>query len=340
MSGMTRTDITIAIASVAALQHGTISRAQAIGCGAGDSFIMRRVRSGDWVRLHPGVFAVAGAPATYERDQWAGFLALGARAVQSHEVALYVEGVTRVPRWPLTFTVPHGGHVRLAGIFAHQIDDLEAWHVMTSPIGLPMSTPARALVEVAATLRPRHLADVVDDAVIELRLTTYVRISSVLHSVLRPGKPGMAKMAEILTARLDEQPVVGSVAEQQFFEALSAQGVPLPRRQVALPGRGPVEGVVDGLYAFERVITEVDGRTWHSRIRARAIDAARDLQALRNGYQPLRVPYELLVDDPDQVVSDVAAVLAVRRELMIAAGHPVPHDLPPLPDLRQWPGAA
>ncbi len=223
-----------------------------------------------------------------------------------------------MPRRPLTFTVAHGGHPRIPGAFVHQIDDLRLGHVITSPFGIPISTPARALVECAATLGKKHLSDVLEDAVIVHQLTTYERVSAVLLQVSRPGKPGIARMADVLNQFMDGQPPPGSIAEKRFIEALAARGVPPPARQVALPGRGPVDGIVDTCYAYEKLIIEIDSRRWHTRIQDRKRDQDRDMQAARVGYQTLRVGWEQIDQEPDQMCADLAETLAVRRALFDA----------------------
>ena len=43
-------------------------------------------------------------------------------------------------------------------------------------------------------------------------------------------------------------------------------GVPLPGRQMLLPGRGPVRGLVDAAYPDARIVIEADGRTYHTRL--------------------------------------------------------------------------
>jgi hypothetical protein len=307
------------IAATAARQHGMFSRAQVLECGGDDPLIRRRLRHGAWVRIHPGVHAIAGTPESYERDLWAAFLAIGPHATITHETALFLHGVEHVPRRPLTFTVAHGRHPRIDGAFVHQIDDLRPSHMRTSAIGIPISTPARALVECGATLGGKHLLDVVQDAVIVHQLTTYERVSGVLLQVSRPGKPGVSKMAGILGELMDGQPPVGSIAEKRFIEALVARGLPLPDRQVPLPGRGPIEGIVDACYQDERLIVEVDSRRWHTRIRDLKRDQDRDVQAGKAGYQTMRVGWERIVHETEDLCADLSDLLDARRALFDGA---------------------
>ena len=47
-----------------ATQHGVVSRAQVLAAGITPRMIDRRVRGGEWLRLHPGVYALAAVPTT------------------------------------------------------------------------------------------------------------------------------------------------------------------------------------------------------------------------------------------------------------------------------------
>lgn len=299
------------LAPSVARQFGAFSRHQVFASGGSQTVIRKRLRSGIWIPLHAGVYAVAGSPDTLQRQIWAAHLAIGLHSVISHELSLALSGVQSVPSRPFTFTVPHGGHHRIAGAVVHQIDDLESRHT-TSWKGVRITTPARAAVEVAATLPFRLLGDVLDEAVITRRITTYERISAVLLDVARPGKPGVDKLARLLHDRLDGEPVPDSILERDFFAALEAGGLPRPERRVELPNRGEMRGIVDAMYTDARVILEVDGRRWHDRNRDRKRDYDRDMTAARSGYQTLRFVHEHVRKEPSEVCETIADVRAVR----------------------------
>lgn len=298
------------MARLAARQAGAFSRAQALALGFTDPSIRRRLRAGVWVRTHPGVYGLAGVPPTWHGEVWAAFLAVGPMAAVTHETSLMVHASEHVPPRPITLTVPHGGHPRVRGAFVHQIDDLHPAHVVTVD-GLPVSTAARAMVEVAATLGPRHLGRVLDDLVFDKR-TQYPEVAARLAEVARPGKPGVAKLAAILDERSDEAVPAGSELERAMLSALVGGGLPAPQPQMALPGVGAVEGLVDAAYPECRLILEADGRRWHTRVRDLARDHARDNQAARAGWQTLRFLHEAIRHDPDGVCATVADVREVR----------------------------
>ena len=301
-------------ALLASRQSSAFSRQQALAAGATDPMIARRLASGRWTRAHPGVYVLTGSSPSWIQDVWCAWLAAGPGATVTHESALRLHGVERTAPRPVTLTVPHGSHARVAGAIVHQIDDLAPTHV-TSMNGLPVSRVARAVVEVAATVGERRLGDIVDD-VVWGRRASLLRVSACLRQVARPGKPGIARLARVLDARSDGPVPAGSDLEWSMFRALVAGGLPAPARQTPLPGRGLAEGLVDASYSDARVILEADGRRWHTRIRDLAEDHVRDAEAARVGWETLRFVYEQIAEEPEEVCATVADVRAVRLGLL------------------------
>lgn len=309
---MTKHSIDALIARPAVRQCGVFSRAQALAVGMTDSSILRRLRSGRWLTLHPGVYLLAGVPPTWHTEIWAALLAAGRSASVTHETALRLAGSPHIAPRPITLTVPHGAHPRVAGAVVHQIDDLRPHH-LTVIEGLPASRPARAVVEVAATLGHRRLGRVLDDLVFDRR-TSYAEVGVALAEVARPGKPGVTALGAVLDDRSDAAVPADSELEQALFAALVAAGLPRPEPQRTLPGTGAVTGVVDAAYPDCRLILEADGRRWHTRVADLRRDHERDAEAARVGWQTLRFLYEQIVQDPDGVCSVVADVRAMRSD--------------------------
>jgi hypothetical protein len=302
------------ISLLASRQASAFSREQVLAAGATDPMVARRLRSGRWTRAHPGVYVLTGSSPSWIQDVWCAWLAAGPAATVTHESALRLHGVERTAPRPITLTVPHGSHARVAGAIVHQIDDLAPAHVV-SMNGLPVSRVERAVVEVGATVGERRLGDLVDD-VVWGRRASLLRVSACLRQVARPGKPGIAKLARVLDARSDGRVPAGSVLERSMFGALSAGGLPAPSRQTPLPGRGLTEGLVDASYSDARIVLEADGRRWHTRIRDLAKDHVRDAEAARVGWETLRFVYEQIVEEPQEVCATVADVRATRLGLV------------------------
>jgi very-short-patch-repair endonuclease len=248
---------------------------------------------------------------------WAAVLAAGGGALVSHESAALLHGATGLSPLPITLIAPHGAHHRLSGIRVHQIDDVHRRH-RTRVDGLPVVTPARSIVDLASCLEHDRLGDVADDLV-RLRATTWPAIGGAFNDVVRPGKPGMARLARLLDDRCGSEVPAQSKLEQALFTALAAGGLPPPVRQMPIPGR-PRRlggGLVDAAYPDAGIVIEADGRTYHMRLIDMRRDRERDAQVIKAGWVPLRFMYPQVVRDPDGVCADVAATRAVRLHQLV-----------------------
>ena len=108
------------IATIAARQHGVVSREQLLDAGVTRAQIALRVRTGRLVAIHRGVYLVGPIPAELAYSQ-AALLACGPNAVLSHRSAAWVWGLTRYsPRAHPWVTVPHDKHVLRPKIVVHR----------------------------------------------------------------------------------------------------------------------------------------------------------------------------------------------------------------------------
>jgi very-short-patch-repair endonuclease len=314
---MHTTSLDARIGLVANRQACAFTWAQARSCGFGRATIGRRLRSGAWVRRIPGVYALAGAPTTRWLELWSGVLAAGEAALVSHESGALAHGARGLPPHPVTLTARHGSHHRLPGITVHQIDDV-ARHHRTTIGGLPVVTAARSVVDLASRLPLDRLGDVADDLV-QARATSWPAIGAVVRDVLRPGKPGIVTLASLLDDRCGTRVPPASKLERALFTALAAAGLPEPVRQMPLPGRGRVRGLVDAAYPDARIVLEADGRTYHMRLRDMRRDRERDAQVVKAGWVTMRFVYEQVCDEPAGVCADILETRRVRLPLFANA---------------------
>src|SRR5256714_7015750 len=70
-----------------ARQRGVLSRSQALEAGLGRGAIQHRLDSGEWQRLHPGVYRMRGAPPSWEQRLMAATLWAGPESAVSHRSA-------------------------------------------------------------------------------------------------------------------------------------------------------------------------------------------------------------------------------------------------------------
>jgi hypothetical protein len=227
------------IGQLAERQAGCVARSQALELGVSDAMIGYRLATQRWHRVHPGVYALSGVPRSWMQEIWAAALAVGPGVAVTHETALLLHGLhhTQLPRHPIKLTVPHGRHHRVDGALVHQIDDL-ATHHLTTMAGLRVSLPARAIIDIAVSTGRRRLADVLDELVVA-RKCSLVDVAVCLAEIARPGKRGMAKVAQLLDNREPGKAPPHSELERRLLEALATAGLPEPQRQLRLPVGAP-----------------------------------------------------------------------------------------------------
>jgi len=300
---------------LALLQHGCFGRAQLVGRGVATTTTRRRVEDGYWVVLHPGVYALAGSRDTFLRRLWAGWLAVGPDALISHEAAAQVHHIPNVIRNKVVLVNAHGWHHRLGGVTVHQLDDVLPEH-RTSVDGLPITTPARTILDLAAVVHPARLLPVVE-ASHHARITSYAEVGACMTAIARRGKPGIRHLARTLDKLSATKGVTMSKLERLLLELIADTGLPRPVSQYAFPGRLFTNGCVDAAYLDAKLVIEADGRAWHTRIADVKRDRERDNDAARHGWQTLRLLHEHITADP---AGTAELIRDVRRErLMLLA---------------------
>lgn len=79
------------------VQKGIVTRQQASRLGFSDRQIEYRVKSGQWQRVHPGVYATFSGLLSRDARLWAAVLWAGKGAMLSHETAAEVQGIIDKP---------------------------------------------------------------------------------------------------------------------------------------------------------------------------------------------------------------------------------------------------
>ena len=83
-----------------ALQHGVLSRAQALDLGIGPATVSSRLRQGHWQRLHRGVYATFTGQPDREAALWAALRRVGPDAMLSHWTAAELSKLASPPEYP------------------------------------------------------------------------------------------------------------------------------------------------------------------------------------------------------------------------------------------------
>jgi very-short-patch-repair endonuclease len=277
MVGMRPQSAALSIAALADAQYGVIARAQLIDAGLTDAGVARRVRDGRLRRLHRGVYAVGHRALTAEGRWLAAVLAGGPGAVLSHATAAAAWDLRRAGGTFIHVTVPtRGGRERRAGLRLHRSNTLGATDV-TVHRGIPITTPARTIIDLAGTLKGRaleHLVDLADQRGLVDFTDLRAANSASLQAVLRNYRPAPTR----------------SELEERFLQLCDDYGIERPETN------GRIEGIeVDFVWRERRLIVEVDGYRYHRTPSAFERDRERDVRLITADWTVLRFTWHQIV---------------------------------------------
>lgn len=298
--------IDVRIATIAAAQRGRVARGQLLACGVSPDAIKRRIRAGRLERIHLGVYGLPGTTELPLAAEAAALLACGMEAMLSHHSAATLwrlrPGVAR----PVHVTIPGPRGPRSpAGVVVHRSVTLSATDIATCE-GLPITSPARTLLDVAATLTDREVELMLDEGLFVRRILTPAQLQERLARA--GGHPGRARLARVAGGHT-RSTKTDSPPEDRMLVLIRAAGLPEPRLQV------PVLGYrLDFLWPELRLALEVDAYGTHgSRTRFES-DRRRDARLLtEKGIIVLRVTKAAVEQRPFEAVGLVARAIGQRE---------------------------
>ena len=209
--------------------------------------VERRLERG-WRVVHPGVYALTQAPLTRQQLWIAATLSAPCTAIAGASAG----ACWNFRPWQGAFEVVvrkgSGGPKRLGALLVMRTRVMEA----TTHQGIPITTPERTLIDLAAQLDARAIAKATREA-IRLRRTT---ASSLLDALLRhPGRRGTTQLRE-LAERYKDLPIARARSDAESY-ALERLG-PGPSVNVRIGGEE-----ADLVWPEERLILEIDGPQYH-----------------------------------------------------------------------------
>jgi hypothetical protein len=263
------------LARIAANRFGLLTVADARRVGLSERQIVRRIASGRWERLAPGVHRLAGTPETWQQVTLGACLIAGRDAVASHHSAGALLGVCPPPIVP-HITVPPTASARTQVAVVHRAP----LHTIdrTSSDRIPCTAPPRTLLDLGRTVEREMLAALVDDVLCR----ELCRPSDVLGMVRR-SRWRTAGLLSVLDVWLEGlRP--GSPPELRLLRRLQDWGFPTPVRQYELrDADGQFIARLDLAWPDRRVALEYDGAQFHGP-RQLAHDVAREERVRAQGW--------------------------------------------------------
>jgi very-short-patch-repair endonuclease len=300
-----------AAAELAARQHGVIARVQLRAAGMGDGAIEHAVRTERLHRVFRGVYAVGHSNVGEHGRLRAATLACGDGAVISHRSAAAL--LKLLDKGPAVIDViPPGERGRgIDGIRFHRVRAPRLEETGTVD-GIPCTSPARTLVDLAGTVGDWTLRSAFERAAQRQHLDI-----AAIEAAADPGRRGVRSLLTLV----DEWRSAASIAKKgRLRSPLEAKVLPLlVRRNLPTPlPNAPVEIQngrieVDFLWPNHRLVVEADSRDFHSIPVAFERDRWRDRELMRVGYATLRVTHRQAESEAAAVADTIAARLETSQ---------------------------
>jgi very-short-patch-repair endonuclease len=255
---------------------------------------------------------VYGLPNTAELPlaaETAALLASGERAVLSHHSAITLwklrPGIAR----PVHVTIPgERGGPTLTGVTVHRSTTIGPADICIHQ-GLPVTSPARAILDVAPNLTDRDVERLLDEALFALRILTLAQVKDVLA---RAGShPGRARLARVASSH-GRSTRTESPPEERLLALIRAAGLPEPDLQVNMLGYR-----LDFYWPQLNLAVEVDAYGTHGSPARFEADRRRDARLLaEKGIAVVRLTRAAIEDRPFEVIGLLARAVGQREALL------------------------
>ena len=289
------------IGRIATAQGGSITRAQLIAVGLDDDAIDWRARHGSLHRVHRGVYLVgheALAPLARER---AALLAAGGNAVISHSSAAVVWALAARPDPEVHITLTAGRRRSRPGLSVHRGPQLEPLEIRRVR-GMPVTSPARTLLDLAATRYPD-----LDRAFADAHAQSLIKPHELAAAIERASpRRGVRALKALINDNASGY--TRSQAERLLRRLIRDANLPEPRFNVRFR-----QYELDAVWPEQRLVFEVDGYSYHGHRAKFESDRRKDMALTAAGYRVIRVTWRQLTGEPLAVVAVIATALGRGR---------------------------
>lgn len=276
-----------------------VTRTQLRDAGLTDRMVDHRVARERLHRRHRGVYLVGHDVPPERAELFAAALALGPGAYISDRTALEEFGAVKRSGGPIHVLVPGRCRRSRDGIRVHRTTRIAPEDLGT--LGdLPITSPARALLDWADSANPRELEWAVNEAYVQGLVTPHD-----LYGVLdrTPGRRGGRRLKAVLV-RHDGPRKVRSDGERVLLGGLRAARITGYETNAIVHG-----WEVDFHFARRGLAVEVDGGRFHGTPTAQNRDRRKDAFLRSKGLTVLRYSWWQVTEELPFVVAEIAAHL-------------------------------
>ena len=273
--------------------HGVVTRRELLDAGVTSDEIRQRLKNGSLLPQYRGVYRVGHTAPSLEATYLAAVRACGADAALSGKAAAFLYKLIRGPEPRPEVTTR--SQKRVPRVTTRRSRTVE----MVTYRGIPVTTVARTLVELASTLSLDDLARACHEAGVKYR-TTPGQVEDALAR--RPKTKGAAKLRKILRG---DTHVSLSQLERRFLDLLRGERLVLPETNRVVDGRR-----VDCRWPEQRLTVEIDGYRYHHSRHAWEQDRRREREARARGDDFRRYTYGDVFESPGAMLAELRAVIS------------------------------
>ncbi len=199
-------------------------------------------------------------------------------------------------------TATRGGRPRREGIDLRCVRRLDPRDV-TELDGIPVTTPARTLVDLDAVVPDRLVERALDQAYV-LRLLAPGELEDAMERA--HGRKTRA-LRRLIAAEGRGAAITRSALEERFLSLVRRADLREPEVNVRVHGYE-----VDFLWRAERRVVELDGYAFHSVRGAFERDRRKDVDLELAGYRVTRFTYRQVTDEPEETIQRVKRILGTQ----------------------------
>jgi len=283
-------------AALASRSHGIVTRRELLAAGVSRREIARRRERGYLIVEFPGTYRVGHRAPSLEARYMAAVKACGERAALSGRASAFLYGLLKGS--PPIAHVTSDRKRRVRGVVTKRSREIES----TTYRGIPITTVARTLVDLAATLSLTDLARACHEAGVKYG-TTPRHVEELLAR--HPTAPGAGKLREVIRGKVH---VSQSRLESRFLRLLRDSGLPLPDETNKPAGTFRV----DARWYDPPLTVELDSYRFHNSRHSWEQDHRREREARRRGDGFRRYTYGDVYEDPRGMLRELRPVLGKR----------------------------
>jgi hypothetical protein len=292
--------------------HGIVTHDDLVAGGLSPHQVERLCDAGRLVRLHHGVYRIAGAPPTYEARVAAALRELGddGGSWASHHTAARLWGLRLDgPDQRVEITRPKALSASRGGVLVHRSTLIPDHHV-TRLHRLPVTTPSRTLFDLARNTGEARLGRAITRAIEQRELPCSLpSLYRVLYDLGGRGRPGTRRFRHVLDGRDLDEPPTESVLDQIGRALL--RPIPGIRWQVEINDEQGYIRRVDGLIGDADLVLEFDS-VFHDNPAQRALDDDGDRRLAGLGLTTRRLRWLDLTRRGDLTLAEIQRLIADR----------------------------